>query len=144
MVFDLSSCVGFVTSNATKKISEDFNSRLEKKGSTRIQWIALYFLYTNDILMNQKELASLMNIHDPSLARLMDRMERDELIVRVENPEDKRSKLLQLTEQGRVKIEALMGDGEEFSQLLLENVTDEELKTFNSVLEKMLVNIGRK
>lgn len=144
MAFDLSNCIGFVTNTAIKMISEDFNKRLERQGSTRIQWIALYFLNKADKSMSQKELAGLMNIQDPSLARLVDRMERDGLIMRVGNSEDKRIKFLELTEKGRCKIEALMPEGEQFNELLLEGISDEELECFNHVVEKMLHNISKK
>ncbi|WP_227020032.1 MarR family winged helix-turn-helix transcriptional regulator [Sinanaerobacter chloroacetimidivorans] len=143
MTFDLSKCIGFVTDKATKTISEDFNRRLEKQGSTRIQWIALYFLANSDQLMSQKELAVLMNVQDSSLARLVDRMERDGLIKRVENPKDRRIKFLELTEAGYHKMEELMPEGQYFSDLLLENITEEELSTFQNVIHKMLNNIKR-
>jgi len=144
MDFDLSNCVGFVTNTATKAITEDFNKRLEEHGSTRIQWIALYFLNRSDNPMSQKDLADLMNIQDSSLARLIDRMERDGLLHRIENPMDKRVKFLQLTEAGRLKAVDLLPKGAEFSNLLLEDISEEELEIFNRVLNKMLNNIKKK
>lgn len=144
MDFDLSNCIGFVTNTTTKAVTEDFNRRLEKYGSTRIQWIALYFLLQADQSMSQKELATLMNIQDPSLARLIDRMERDGLLRRIENPEDKRIKFVELTEVGRLKADALMPYGQEFSNLLLEDITDEEVEVFYRVLDKLLKNIKKK
>jgi len=126
-----------------KFVSEDFNRRLEAKGSTRIQWIALYFLNEENKPISQKELASLMNIKDSSVARLVDRMERDGLIKRVENPKDKRVKFLELTNNGRNQIEALLPEGKYFSDLLLEGITNEELLTFYKVLDKMSINIKK-
>lgn len=143
MNFDLSKCTGFITSSANKTITEDFNRRMIKYGSTRIQWIALYFLINAEKEMSQKELASLMNIKTPSLARLVDRMERDGLIKRIENQTDKRVKILELTEEGKLKAERLMHYGEEFSNLLLEDISDEEVEIFYKVLDKMLNNIEK-
>ncbi len=143
MDFDLSNCIGFVTNTATKAVTEDFNRRLEKYGTTRIQWIALYFLLRADTPMSQKEMAALMNIQDPSLARLIDRMERDGLLRRIENPMDKRVKFLELTEAGRSKAVALIPQGEAFSNLLLEDITVEEIETFHRVLDKMIKNIKK-
>lgn len=144
MDFDLSNCIGFVTNTAIKAVTEDFNKRLEKHGTTRIQWIALYFLLRADKPMSQKELASLMNVQDPSLARLIDRMERDGLLQRIENPADKRIRFLLLTEIGRSKALELMPQGEEFSSLLLEDITDTEIENFHRVLNKMLKNIAKR
>ena len=143
MKFNLSECIGFITNTTMKFVSEDFNRRLEAKGSTRIQWIALYFLNEENKSISQKELASLMNIKDSSVARLVDRMERDGLIKRVENPKDKRVKFLELTNNGRNKIEALLPEGKYFSDLLLEGITNEELLTFYKVLDKLSINIKK-
>lgn len=144
MDFDLSSCIGFVTNTTIKTVTEDFNRRVEKCGSTRIQWIALYFLLKADKPTSQRELAVMMNIKDPTLARLVDRMERDGLLRRIENPQDKRMKFLELTETGRTKAEAMMPLGKEFSDLLLEDITDEEVEVFQKVLDKMLNNVKKK
>lgn len=141
MSFDLSKCIGFVTDTAIKNIMEDFNRRLEKEGSTRIQWIALYFLSSAEKPTSQKELALMMNIQDSTLARLVDRMVRDELLIRVENQADKRVKFIELTEKGRMKIRDLMPIGENFSDLLLTNISSEELDSFQNVLDKMMHNI---
>jgi DNA-binding MarR family transcriptional regulator len=142
--FDLSNCIGFVTSTAIKAVTKDFNKRLGKYGTTRIQWIALYFLLAADMPMSQKELAALMNVQDPSLARLIDRMERDGLLRRIENPMDKRVKFLELTETGRSKAVDMMPLGEDFSNLLLEDITKEEIENFHRVLDKMQKNIKKK
>ncbi len=144
MDFDLSSCIGFVTNTVIKTVTDDFNRRLEKCGSTRIQWIAMYFLLKASQPMSQKELAALMSIQDPSLARLIDRMERDGLLRRIENPKDKRMKFLELTENGLMKANALMPVGQDFSDLLLEDISEEEVRLFNIVLGKMLNNIKKK
>lgn len=44
-----------------------------------MQWIALYYLGKEEFI-SQKELAERMNVKESSVARLLDRMERDELV----------------------------------------------------------------
>lgn len=141
MEFDLSKCIGFVTDTAIKTITENFNQRLERLGSTRIQWIALYFLDCTEKAINQKDLAALMNVQDSTMARLVDRMERDGLIKRLEDPNDRRIKLLELTHNGKAKIDELMPAGIDFSNLLLKDISPEELEIFECVLSKMINNI---
>ena len=141
MVFDLTKCIGFVTDAKIKCVSEDFNRRLESRGSTRIQWVAMYFLRSSDKPLRQNELAAIMNLKTPTLARLLDRMERDGLVSRVESKTDKRVNYLELTENGEKMIDDLMPVGEHFNQLLLKGISDEEVKIFEGVLAKMLANI---
>jgi DNA-binding MarR family transcriptional regulator len=141
MEFDLLSCIAFVTSTTSKNVTDDFNRRLEMHGSTRIQWIALYFLYIAEVPISQKQLAQQMNIQAPSLARLMDRMERDGLVDRIENPEDKRMKFVELTEAGKKIAVDLMPIGQYFSDLLLRDIPENEIKIFLKVLDQMNQNI---
>lgn len=144
MDYDLSKCIGFVTNTAIKTITENFNKRLEKHGLTRIQWIALYFLLKAAEPIGQKELADLMNIKESSLVRVLDRMSRDKLLYRVENAGDRRMKYIVLSDSGRAKAEELYPLGKEFSDLLLKDISDEEVETFQLVLNKMLININEK
>jgi DNA-binding MarR family transcriptional regulator len=141
MSYDLTKCIGYITDNTMKIISADFNRRLEQYGMTRIQWIALYYLGKNEKKLKQNELAALMKIKNSSAARLIDRMERDGLIHRVESTEDKRIKNLELSAKGYTMREQLLPEGEQFNNLLLEGITEDELKTFEIVLQKMLKNI---
>lgn len=141
MEFDLSNCVAFITSATAKRVTEDFNRRLEKHGTTRIQWIALYFLHHATNPISQKELAAQMNVQDPSLARLMDRMERDGLVQRIENPEDRRMKFIVLTDLGRKKATELMPMGDEFSRIILKGIPEEKIGIFLEVLQKLNENL---
>ncbi|WMJ75790.1 MarR family transcriptional regulator [Sedimentibacter sp. MB35-C1] len=109
-------------------------------GVTRVQWIALYYL-GKDEFISQKELAERMSVKESSVARLLDRMERDGLVERVRSEEDKRVINLRLTEKGRQRRAKLVPEGEKFERLLHKNISDEDMKIFTMVLSKMVNNI---
>lgn len=52
----------------------------------------------------QGELARLARVEQPSMAQLLNRMERDGLVQRVPDPNDGRSKLISLTAQARKQL----------------------------------------
>lgn len=141
MKFTLERCIGYVTTNSIKIITDAFSHRLEKKGVTRIQWIALYYLYHNENI-SQKELAIKMNIKDSTVARLLDRMERDELITRVKSTLDRRITYIHLTEKGKEYEAELLPEGEIYSEKLLNGISDEEIEIFEKVLNTMVENIS--
>lgn len=111
-----------------------------KLGVTRVQWIALYYLGREESI-SQKELADRMNVKESSIARLLDRMERDELVERIKNENDKRITNLRLTDKGKKYRIKLLPEGEKFEQLLYKNISDEEMQVFTTVLYKMVNNI---
>lgn len=112
-----------------------------KLGVTRVQWIALYYLGKEESI-SQKELAEKMNIKESSVARLLDRMERDGLVERVKNENDKRVTNLRLTDKGKKYRVKLLPEGEEFEKLLYKNISEEEMRIFTAVLTKMVNNIS--
>ena len=143
MSFRLETCVGYVSVNSMKMISDAFGKRLEKKGITRIQWIALYYLDSEESI-SQKDLAIKMKTKDPSIARLLDRMERDGLIQRIKSKEDRRVTYVKLTNKGKTLKEELLPEGEIFSDILLNGISDEDLKTFQRVLDALVMNVSNK
>ena len=141
-MFKLDTWVSYVAANNMKRLTEVFGQRLEIKGVTRIQWIALYYLGVKGD-MQQNELASYMDIKDSTVARLLDRMERDQLVLRTKDKDDRRVTIVSLTEKGMKYREVLMPEGQIFSDEILLGITDEELEIFNNVMNKMLNNVKK-
>ncbi|WP_074042183.1 MarR family winged helix-turn-helix transcriptional regulator [Desnuesiella massiliensis] len=139
-MFDLESCIGFLTNVQAKKLSEAFNNRIILKGITRVQWIAMYYLdkFTS---LSQMELAEKLDIKPSSVVRLMDRMERDGLVQRVKNPEDRRAHNLILTDKGQNFWNNVKEEGPAMSEIFTKDISDEELEIFKKVLDKMVENI---
>lgn len=122
-----------------KQIAEAFGRRLKDTGITRIQWIAMYYISTNKII-SQRELSVLMHVADSSIGRLLDRLERDEMIVRLTNESDRRVTMVMLTERGIELMKKLIPYGEKFNDDLTEGIKQDELIIFQNVLDKMIEN----
>ncbi|WP_242649599.1 MarR family winged helix-turn-helix transcriptional regulator [Alkaliphilus oremlandii] len=132
--------MGYIADNSSKIICDAFSERVMKLGVTRVQWIALYYLGREESI-SQKELAERMNVKESSIARLLDRMERDGLVERIKNESDKRITNLRLTDRGKEYRIKLLPEGEKFEQLLYKGISDEEMQVFTTVLSKMINNI---
>lgn len=113
---------------------------LHKKGVTRVQWIALYYLGTQKH-MNQKELSRRMNIKESTVARLVDRLERDGLVIRQRSEEDRRVFNVILTKKGKEYRKELVPEGEKFNNIVSKNIAEKEMFVFMSVLDKMVNNL---
>lgn len=124
-----------------KQFSEAFGRRLESSGITRIQWIALYYIYENPNI-SQRELSLLMYIKDSSAGRLMERLQRDGFVDRHKSEEDKRVIHLNLTPEGKRRFEEVLPLGTTFNEDLTRNIPAKDLEVFNSVLRSMLSNIS--
>ncbi|QVK20706.1 MarR family transcriptional regulator [Mycoplasmatota bacterium] len=132
--------MSYITEGTSKQVLEVFGKWLESYNITRIQWVALYFIFTEGTI-SQRELSRLMNINDSSSMRLVQRMERDDLLVRKRSEVDRRIIYIYLTEKGTNLITKLMPVGLKFSKLLLKGISDEEFEVFQKVLDQMLINV---
>ncbi|HLZ66271.1 MAG TPA: MarR family transcriptional regulator [Aliidongia sp.] len=70
-------------------------------GLTDATWRPLFHLGRLGDGIRQTELAEALGIQGPSLVRLLDNLERDGLITRREDRDDRRAKILAMTEAGR-------------------------------------------
>lgn len=131
-------CLAFVTNVASKTLSDSLNNRLIKHGVTKSQWIAMYYINREGNL-TQKLLADLMGAKEPTITGILDRLQREDLILRKEDENDKRKKILVLTEKGK-KINAELTDiAQEFRDVCLTGISDKDQKIFLDILDKMVV-----
>jgi len=139
-MLDIDTCLAFITGVTAKKVADNFNERLTKKGITRVQWMALYYIGKYG-KVTQAELANLMNIKASTAVRLLDRMEREEYIIRERSLEDRRVTFISLTEKGKRLRAELLPEGEKMSLIVRKGITDEEIKIFKHVLDKITNNV---
>jgi len=138
-MFILEDCVAYIASDAMKKITFVFNELLKKEGSTRVQWIALYYISGNEGI-NQSDLAKKMNLQTPTVARLIDRLEREKYVERYCSSEDRRILKLRCTEKGLELQKKMLPVGEFFSEQITDKLSVEEINTFLRVLTKLVDN----
>lgn len=84
-----------------------------------------------------------MKVQDSSAGRLIERLERDGLIMRERDASDRRVICITLSDLGDKLISNLMPLGVEFNNNLIEGIEEEELKIYEKVLNKMLSNIAK-
>ncbi|KEZ85516.1 MarR family transcriptional regulator [Clostridium sulfidigenes] len=139
-MFDLDDCIAFITNKSAKKLADEFNRRLQENGTTRVQWIALFYIGKAGEI-SQKELSDYMDIKESSMVRLIDRMEKEELVERRKDSEDRRITKIILTDKGKFLKEELMPRGQEFQDDVLKGISKENLEIFKEVLQRMIDNI---
>lgn len=138
-MFDLYDCAAFITNKTSKMLSERLEARMAVYHVTRTQWLAMYFINkTPD--MTQNELAESLGTKGSTVVSLLDRMERDGLIIRTTVAEDRRVRHLMLTPKGRKLTEKLTSVAEQFKEDAIKDLSEEELDTFKFVLATMIKN----
>ncbi|MBD7912512.1 MULTISPECIES: MarR family transcriptional regulator [Clostridium] len=135
--------IGQITNQTNKKIIYFLNSKLEVFDITLEQWNVLLKL-SQENKINQKQLAHKVDKDEPTLARILNILERKGLVVRQPSKEDKRAFCLNLTDKGvslKKKIEPFFGS---LFEIIISGVAIEEIEIYKRVLMKINNNINIK
>jgi DNA-binding MarR family transcriptional regulator len=130
-----------VFNEISKKMFDYVDKQFNYFGITRVQWAALINIYNFDNL-TQTELADMMNIKASTAVRLLDRMETNGLINRVEQSKDRRKVTLLITPKGEDYINRLSLEVGNINKSIIKNITKEELEVLNNIMNKMIKNVS--
>lgn len=106
---------------------------------TNTQYKILMFLYRNPgKSIRQIDIEKHFSMTNPSVTGIIQNLEKKGLVKRVPNPDDKRSKLLMLTEQAFSMEKELRALGESLEQQVTQNLSEEERQQLILLLNKIL------
>ncbi|MFW9918109.1 MAG: MarR family winged helix-turn-helix transcriptional regulator [Candidatus Thorarchaeota archaeon] len=87
------------------------------------------------------DLAQRTSLGKSTLTDLLDRLENVGLVARLQNPMDRRSLLIVLTEKAKEMQEEYVKVSREMTHLFYEGFTSQEIETFEGYLRRLLVNL---
>ena len=83
----------------------------------------------------------MLGVEHSSLVRLLDNLERDGLIKRIDNKQDKREKHIYLSEQGETMLTELINARRRVMQPVTGLLDEEELQALHLLIEKMTAGV---
>jgi len=122
--------------DAYNGIKKELHNKLAQNGITWPQFHALYHI--GDEGIPSHELAKELNCNASNMTGLIDRMEQNNLVYRVHCKDDRRVWLIKLTEEGKKLKEELMPRHQKNIEERMGVLTQEELKTLKSLLNKLM------
>jgi MarR family transcriptional regulator for hemolysin len=133
--------IGFLISDTARLMRRRFDQRARHLGLTRAQWQVLAHLQRNEGI-NQIGLADLLDIEAITLCRTIDRMEEGGWVERRADPNDRRARLLFLTERARPFIADMRAIAEEIYAEALSGLPADTRQTLTEILTAMRTNLS--
>lgn len=93
--------------------------------------------------LSQAELARIAQVEQPSMAQLLARMERDGLVERVPDPDDKRSRLISLTPLATRRLPKAKAVMDAHAQQVLDGFSAEDIAQLMALLTRLNANVER-
>lgn len=113
------------------------DARLRPLGMSQARWQVLFKLSRAEAPLTQCDLAQRIGIEPASLVRLLDVLQQEGLVTRSTDPQDRRAKLVTLTDQGQALGRRLTGEAEALRAEMLSTFSPEELQHATGVLQRL-------
>ena len=125
------------------RIKRMHNETLEQLGLTLSDWHVLTALRWSGEPYRRKAgwLARRADLTSGAMTSRLDALEKEGLVRRIRDPEDRRSVLVELTEKGRQKHEQAMAIQAPKEALLADALTASEKEQLNSLLRRVMITL---
>ena len=139
--YDFGDNIGYIINRTAKAFVGALDSQLrEKVGVTAAQWKVLAVLVNQDGL-TQKEIAERLDLDGATLIPIIDKMEKDKLVVRKVDPADRRNNRIYRTEMADLQWHKMMECAVNIKEISLKGIPDESVKIMKDVLENIWYNL---
>jgi len=136
--------LGFEINRLAKTMKAVFNQQIEEYQLTVPQYIVLKIIYDaaqNDVALTAADIADENCSDRPTITGIVQRLCKMGHVIKVSNPNDKRSSLLELDESIVKVIPKIEAKRMNIQQVMCKGIESEELTIFNEVLNQMNKNV---
>ncbi|HNS40610.1 MAG TPA: MarR family transcriptional regulator [Promineifilum sp.] len=140
--FRLERSIGHIISQVSHSLGYELRQAFKKAGYdvTPQQWGVLTRLWVQDGL-SQTEIANMTFKDRPVITRIIDVLERKEMVTRRPSEQDRRIVRVYLTQKGREYQEKLVPLAKEVLERGLADISDEDLAHMTTTLQKIVANL---
>jgi MarR family transcriptional regulator, transcriptional regulator for hemolysin len=119
----------------------EMNLRLKQFGLNLSMRQVLVQLHRHPEGLVQKQLARKLGIEEPTLARLLDQLEKKEWVTRFPSPDDKRCKYSMLTSKAAKQIQIIEKLSRQLRREMMQGLDEAEMETALRILNRMRTNL---
>lgn len=123
-------------------ISRFVESKANEEGVTFVQGRFLHYISSKKQgSICQKDIEKEFDIRRSSATEMLQKLEKNGLIERIEDDKDKRSKRIHITDKGREIEKTIFGFICEFEKQIKKGISSEEINVFFEVISKIKLNL---
>jgi MarR family multiple antibiotic resistance transcriptional regulator len=140
-ILNLAENVSFLLGNTNLLKDRLLDQHLAEEDITAAQAKALFKMHFFNI-NRPSDICKSLGVDGGAVTRMLDRLEKKELITRSPDPSDRRSLLIAVTDKGRDVIERSMPLAVNAQKELVSALTDDEIQQLKQTLRKILLASG--
>jgi len=117
----------------SRKMARQYNNELGAYGITIVQSWVLFYLAGREG-SNVKDIAAAIQLDSPVVTGLIDRLVKEDLVIRQEDPSDRRSVKISLTVRGNEIVDKISFKVREYNQRIRSIVQEQDAPAFERAL----------
>ena len=137
MTFRKTESAGYLANHMARLFALGLQERIRPLGLAPAQFMTLLELW-NEENLTQKDLVQRLDIEQATIANTLNRMQRDGLITRHENPDDRRAQMIRLTEKARALREDATRAAQAQNEKALAGFSPGERETFIAMMKRAI------
>ena len=140
--YDFESSIGFIVNRTARAFVKALDSELhDKVGITVGQWKVIVMLVKYNNGLTQKEIADKLGLEGPTLIPIIDKMEKEELVVRKVDPSDRRNNRIYRTGKADALWDRMMQCASKVRHVSVKEISEADLNIMRAVLNKIWNNL---
>lgn len=140
MKYERETSVGYMTNWAARLFVRAIERRLAGGNAGPMP---VFLALQDGRAMTQTALAQQASVEQPTMAKTLARMERDGLVSRTPDPNDKRSALVRLTDLGRIRANQAFDSAIEVNGIAAGALSNAELATYLSLAARIVAALEK-
>jgi MarR family transcriptional regulator, transcriptional regulator for hemolysin len=139
--YDYENSIGFIINRTAKAFVKALDSELRHKtGVTFGQWKVIVIL-VNQNGLTQREIADRLGLEGPTLIPIIDKMEKEGLVIRKVDSDDRRNNRIYRTGKSDELWEKMLKCALKIRQISVKDIPEQNINIMRNVLEKIFQNL---
>ena len=130
--------LSYLIIKASKNLKNKLDKALKEFDITAAQFSVIIQIHSSDLPITAAEIAQKLGSDRPTISGIINRLEKKGIVLKIENPEDKRSSYLEIYKESKELAKKIKIISDELTINMFSIYSKEETKQFTKMISKLI------
>mgnify|MGYP001586001359 CR=1 FL=1 len=130
--------LSYLIIKASRHLKNKLEKALKEFDITAAQFSVIIQIYSSDHPITAAEIAQKLGSDRPTISGVINRLEKKGIVLKIDNPEDKRSSYLEIYKESNKLVEKIKAISDELTINIFSIYSKEETKQFTEMIFKLI------
>ncbi|MCB2295661.1 MarR family transcriptional regulator [Clostridium algoriphilum] len=130
--------LSYLIIKASRNLKNKLDKALKKFDITAVQFSVIIQIYSSDHPITAAEIAQKLGSDRPTISGVINRLEKKGIVLKIDNPEDKRSSYLEIYKESNKLVDKIKVISDELTINIFSVYSKEETKQFTGMIFKLI------